>query len=261
MRRLKKNVYLGLCGTLVAALSVVRACTRESDTNACSVQSSSTSEAAKPMTKFMVQSEEPASVQSVAQSNPNRQHPVAYHPIRGVYNYHACFPDSQNVQIAAARRWGVRPVRDRRQAEQRKGELVFIGSSPYFVIDRGMSHSIPYLVPRAALLLQDIGRNYLDSLHIKGVPLHRIIVTSVTRTRDDVKRLSRQNVNATENSCHCYGTTIDITYTRYDKPDEHAANDDKLRSLLMQTVYDLREAGRCYVKYERKQACLHITVR
>ena len=29
----------------------------------------------------------------------------------------------------------------------------------------------------------------------------------------------------------------------------------------MQTVYDLREAGRCYVKYERKQACLHITVR
>ena len=90
---------------------------------------------------------------------------------------------------------------------------------------------------------------------------HRIIVTSVTRTRDDVQRLARQNVNATENSCHCYGTTFDITYVRFDKPEAHVANDDKLKDVLMQSVYDLQRKGRCYVKYERKQNCLHITVR
>ena len=37
--------------------------------------------------------------------------------------------------------------------------------------------------------------------------------------------------------------------------------DPKLLQLLMQTVYDMHQAGRCYVKYERKQSCLHITVR
>ena len=139
--------------------------------------------------------------------------------------------------------------------------LVRIGTNEHYVVDE-LTHSVPWLVPKAATLLDDIGRAFQDSLYRRGYNRHhRIIVTSVTRTRDDVKRLSRHNVNATENSCHCYGTTIDITYNRYDKPDERTASDDKLRSLLMQAVYDLKQKGRCYVKYERKQACLHITVR
>ena len=70
-----------------------------------------------------------------------------------------------------------------------------------------------------------------------------------------------QYMNASKNSCHQYGTTVDITYVRFDKPEEHRANDPKLLQLLMQTVYDMHRSGRCYVKYERKQSCLHITVR
>jgi hypothetical protein len=34
-----------------------------------------------------------------------------------------------------------------------------------------------------------------------------------------------------------------------------------MRQILMQVVYDLRNEGRCYVKYEKQQTCLHITVR
>ena len=92
-------------------------------------------------------------------------------------------------------------MRNREDAEQRKRELVYVGTSPYYHVDR-LSSSIPYLVPRAALLLQDIGQSFYDSLYVKGIPLNQLIVTSVLRSMDDVARLQRHNGNATENSCH-----------------------------------------------------------
>ena len=174
-------------------------------------------------------------------------------------NYAAAFADLQETQLQAAVKNGVRTTVTRENVEGLG--MVRIGTNEHYVVDE-LTHSVPWLVPTAATLLDDIGQAFQDSLYRRGYNRHhRIIVTSVTRTKEDVQRLSRQNVNATENSCHCYGTTIDITYVRYDKPEEHAASDEKLRALLMQTVYDLREKGRCYVKYERKQSCLHITVR
>ncbi len=188
-------------------------------------------------------------------------------------NWPSVFSDLQETQLQAAMKNGVIEPITRENVEEgievskSTGQevnslgLVRIGTNEHYVVDE-LTHSVPWLVPKAATLLDDIGRAFQDSLYRRGYNRHhRIIVTSVTRTRDDVKRLSRHNVNATENSCHCYGTTIDITYNRYDKPDERMASDDKLRSLLMQAVYDLKQKGRCYVKYERKQACLHITVR
>ena len=174
-------------------------------------------------------------------------------------NYAATFSDLQETQLQAAMKNGIREAITRDNVDGLG--MVHIETNGHYVVDE-LTHSVPWLVPKAATLLDDIGKAFQDSLYRRGYNRHhRIIVTSVTRTRDDVRRLSRQNVNATENSCHCYGTTVDITYVRYDKPEERAASDEKLRALLMQTVYDLREQGRCYVKYERKQACLHITVR
>ena len=60
--------------------------------------------------------------------------------------------------------WGVSPVKDRNEAEHRKKELVYVGMSPYYSIDKAMNSSIPYLIPRAAELLNDIAHNFLDSL-------------------------------------------------------------------------------------------------
>ena len=93
--------------------------------------------------------------------------------------------------MPAAQQQGVTPVANREEAERRKNELVYVGADPYFCIDKNMTHSIPYLVPRAHDLLSDIGRNFLDSLYVKGSPLHRIIVSSILRTEDDVQRLRR----------------------------------------------------------------------
>ena len=185
--------------------------------------------------------------------------PAVPHRILSVPNYKKAFPDSQSVQIVAAERWGVRPVQNREDAEKRKKELVYIGESPYWHVDR-LSSSIPYLVPRAALLLQDIGQAFYDSLYVKGVPLQQLIVTSVLRSKDDVARLQRHNQNATERSCHLFGTTFDICYNRY-HPIERPVRDDTLKWVLSEVLRDKREEGRCYIKYEVKQGCFHMTVR
>ena len=188
------------------------------------------------------------------------------HCIRSVASYTEAFPDTNAVQLVAARQWGVTPVKNREDAESRKRELVYIGSNPYYHVDPLYS-SIPYLVPRAAVLLQDIGRAFFDSLYVKGVPLHQLIVTSVLRSQDDVVKLRRRNGNATENSCHLYGTTFDICYNRYkmvenpDGPRRRQVQSDTLKWVLSEVLRDMRQQERCYIKYEVKQGCFHMTVR
>lgn len=181
------------------------------------------------------------------------------HRINGVTSYHVEFPDSNDTQLVAAHRWGVKPVKNRVDAEQRMKELVYVGASPYYYVDP-LHASIPYLVPRASVLLQDIGRAFYDSLYAKGVPMHRLIVTSVLRTEEDVARLRRGNGNATENSCHLYGTTVDICYNRY-MPITREVRNDTLKWVLSEVLRDMRQNGRCYIKYEVKQGCFHLTVR
>ena len=186
----------------------------------------------------------------------------AYHDHREPYrNYPSLFADLQETQIAAAMKNGLKGPVTRQQLADGMDGMVRIDDCDRYALDP-LTHSAPYLVPKAATFLDNLGKAFQDSLYNRGYNRnHRFIVTSVTRTQDDVQRLSRQNANATENSCHLYGTTVDISYVRFSKPDDHVADDIKLKELLMQAVYDQQRAGRVYVKYERKQSCLHMTVR
>lgn len=185
--------------------------------------------------------------------------------IYSVPNFGDAFPDQNDVQLIAANRHGVKAVVDRADAERRKSELVYVGSNPFYHVDK-LKSSIPYLVPRAAILLQDIGRSFYDSLQTKQIPLHKIIVTSVLRSKADVAKLRSHNGNATENSCHLYGTTFDICYNRYrtvedpDGPHRRAVRNDSLKWVLSEVLNDMRLNKRCLVKYEVKQGCFHITV-
>lgn len=211
----------------------------------------------------VVMAENPAAARSPRFYNPDGS--LAKHRIYSVPSFKTTFPDSNSVQLEAAKRFGVTPVQGRDEAERRKSELVYVGSDPYFHVDR-LSNSVPYLVPRAAVLLRDIGRAFFDSLQVKGIPLHKIIVTSVLRTKDDVAKLRGRNGNATENSCHLYGTTFDICYNRYktvsdpDGPQRRQVRNDTLKWVLSEVLRDFRQQRRCYVKYEVKQGCFHMTV-
>lgn len=177
-------------------------------------------------------------------------------------NYPRIFNDLNDTQLIAARANGTARPLTIEELEVGAYGLEYIATNKLYKVDP-LTHSAPYLVPKAKDFLDELGEAFQDSLFNRGYDRrHRFIVTSVYRTQDHIKRLRRSgNVNASDNSCHQYGTTVDITYVRFDKPAADIANDMKLQQLLYQTVYDMHKANRCYVKYERKQSCLHITIR
>ena len=186
--------------------------------------------------------------------------------IRGVVSYKRSFGDLNDAHLATAKKIGVKPLKNREAAEKLGGKVVEIKSGKLYQVD-SLTHSIPFLVPKASALLDSIGANFLDSLESKGLNPNQVIVTSVLRTQDDVKRLGKRNVNASQNSAHVYGTTFDITYKRFFKvedPDGRPMQDvraDTLKLVLSEVLRDLKKKEKCYIKYELKQACFHITAR
>lgn len=188
------------------------------------------------------------------------------HNIRGVVSYKRSFGDLNEVQLKAAKKWGISPIASREDALEIGDKLKEIVSCEYYAVD-SLTHSIPFLVPKAAALVDTIGKNFIDSLGCKGLNPNKIIVTSVLRTKEDVKKLRRTNGNASKNSCHFYGTTFDVSWKRFVKvedPDGRPVQDvsaDTLKLVLSEVLRDLRKDERCYVKYELRQGCFHITVR
>lgn len=186
--------------------------------------------------------------------------------IKGVISYKRSFGDLNDTHLAAAKKIGVSPLQNREAAEKLGNKVVEIKSGDLYQVD-SLTHSIPFLVPKASALLDSIGANFLDSLESKGLNPNQVIVTSVLRTYDDVKRLGKRNINASKNSAHVYGTTFDITYKRFFKvedPDGRPMQDvraDTLKLVLSEVLRDLKKKEMCYVKYELKQACFHITAR
>lgn len=182
--------------------------------------------------------------------------------IYGVRSYKKEFNDLNPKHLSAARKIGIKPVFAREDLSPDSRELLRIGSNDYYNVDR-LTHSIPYLVPKASGLLMAIAMNFQDSLASKGMDKYKLIVTSVLRTKADVKRLRKRNVNASENSAHFYGTTFDICYNRFDKVGEDGVDEEvrelKPKLVLSEVLRDLKKAGYCYIKYEVKQGCFHVT--
>ncbi len=172
------------------------------------------------------------------------------------------FNDINSTQLEAATRFGIEPLERRDDVEKVTDKLVEITTNDIYKVDR-LDYSVPYLIPSAATLLHDIGRRFQDRLHADGYRKHRIIVTSVLRTQEDVERLMGKNQNATKKSCHMYATTFDITYVRFERisMEGNPIADSKLCNVLGAVLEELRDEGRCYVKFENNQHCFHITSR
>ena len=181
--------------------------------------------------------------------------------VRNLGSLGKLFNDSNYMQLEVASQIGIEPVSDFSKAYFMKRPIVKVESNQYYQID-SLRHSMPYLVPEAANLLSEIGKNFLDSLKNRGGDSYKIKVTSLLRTPETVGRLRRVNVNATDSSTHQFATTFDISYTNfYCLDDNRQINQGDLKNLLAEVLSDLRDQGKCLVKYEYKTGCFHITVK
>jgi len=171
------------------------------------------------------------------------------------------FSDVNSYHLEAARAGGIDSVEDAMSLWHKSKGIVKLRSNECLLID-SLTHSYPYLTREAAGLLYDIGRRFRDSLDARGGGDYRLKVTSAFRTPLTVKKLRRVNRNASAESAHQYATTFDISYGKFicDNANGVRRTFEDLKNLLAEVVNDLRNQGRCYVKHERRQACLHITV-
>lgn len=141
------------------------------------------------------------------------------------------------------------------------GKLVLIENNQFYMLDT-LHYSYPFLTPKGANLLAEIGTKFqtkLKNTHLKNT---RFVVTSMLRTVSSVSRLRRRNRNAIRRSAHLHGTTFDITYEKFDNPQLlSAAENYYLKEMLAQSIFELREEKKCWATYEMWQTCFHIVSR
>lgn len=186
--------------------------------------------------------------------NHDRIHVNNIGPLAEVFN------DSNKYQYAWAEKLGIEPITTLGEAFRTRRPLRHIKECDAYGLDK-LTHSMPYLVPEAADLLETIGYNFIDSLARRGADGYKVKVTSLLRTPATVKSLRRVNKNATDSSTHQFGTTFDLSWNNFVCADStRTINEGDLKNLLAEVLNDLRGQGRCMVKFERKTACFHITV-
>lgn len=170
------------------------------------------------------------------------------------------FNDSNYRQYAYAEKLGIKPIKSLSDAFHSTRQVVKVTSNSDYTVDE-LTHSLPFLVPEAERLLSDIGRNFQDSLKKRSPARYRIRATSLLRTPATVRELRKVNINATDSSTHQFGTTFDLSYNRFHNLDSrYEIDQEDLKNLLGEVLYDLRREGRCLVKFEVKTGCYHVTV-
>ena len=135
-----------------------------------------------------------------------------------------------------------------------RGNLVKVKQRGYGWRTADLTHSHPYLVPRANQALRDIAREF-----VKTTGQNFFVVTSLTRTINDQDKLRGINSNASSNnSAHNYGAAFDISYVRFN---HHRAPNANLDQALHRILKSFENSGRLYFVKERQSKCYHIVVR
>ena len=156
---------------------------------------------------------------------------------------------------------GIKSLGDRRSHWRPSRPLWRIQTCEDFVVDE-LTYSVPYLVPEAYNAVHEIGRRFRDSVRTRGGGEYRMIVTSVLRTPDAVRRLRRVNRNAIDSSVHQLATTVDISYAKFmGSPEPTAQTVGELKGVLSEVLAAMRSEGKIWVKYEYHQPCFHLTCR
>lgn len=185
-------------------------------------------------------------------------HRIVTRPLPG--DYEELFADYNSTQRPPAIENGIEPIENLHDAYHLRQPLVKIASCEAFFLD-SLTHSMPFLVPKAALLLEEIGCAFTDSVCARGGSPYQIVVTSCTRSQYTVNKLLKVNQNASERSCHMYGTTFDLSWVRFEPyKNNYRINAEDLKNVLGHVLLDFKNKKRCAVLYENGQCCFHITV-
>lgn len=188
----------------------------------------------------------------------NGLHRIATKPLPGTCE--ELFMDYNREQIVHAKKNGIEPIDNLHDAYRLRQPLVKIASCEAYKLD-SLTHSMPYLVPKAALLLEEIGCAFTDTVLARGGSRYQMLVTSCTRTQFTVGKLMKVNQNASQRSCHMYGTTFDLSWVRFSPyENDFLINAEDLKNALAHVLLDFKSKKRCTVLYEKGQCCFHITV-
>lgn len=176
--------------------------------------------------------------------------------------YNSLFKEANEVHLNMAKQVGIdEPLKTRDEIPGCK-QLIKLQSNRLYTIEE-LKFSSPYLTRNAADELDNIARAFRDSLKSKDLLNYKLIVSSMLRTQEDVRNLRKSgNPNASANSAHCYGTTFDIRYAKYEEAHNSTTqylHPFELTKVLGEVLLDQQNAGNCIVKYEKKEHCFHIT--
>lgn len=178
------------------------------------------------------------------------------------------FRDLNALHLKHARANGIDPIVKDKEVDLIAEKLIKLNKlkklkdTRYYKVDK-LSHSHPYLTPETIEMLNLLGKRFHQKLAEKKMGKYKFRVSSVLRTHESQKRLSRSNINATSDSSHLYGTTLDIGWKRIYKKTfwgrTHLVADGPAIKILSETIGEHRKEGHLVVITEMKEACFHIT--
>jgi hypothetical protein len=144
----------------------------------------------------------------------------------------------------------------------RERELFRVRSGNLYLVAE-MNDSYPYVTRESRKLIKEIGKRFKKKIGEYGLKGSRFVVTSMTRTTDNMKELKKSNGNVSDNSPHLNGNAFDISYARFSlrKLFDTPCDDWYLKEALAEVIWQLRGEKKCWATYERTQGCFHIVAK
>lgn len=198
----------------------------------------------------------------------NYYHSLVNHKVYGKIKVD-WYKDINPLHLKYAKQNGIRPFKKNKdfhtEVERllKDGQLVKIKNTKNYQVER-LTHSHPYLTPAGKKFLNDLGKRFQKKLDDHDMGTYAYQISSLLRTEETQRGLSKTNKNASPNSSHLYATTFDIAYDSVIKKPlpwmKVQMADPKVIKLLSEAIGELRSEGRCVVITERIETCFHITV-
>ena len=182
-------------------------------------------------------------------------------PLEVSKTYSSKLNDKMSEYIDEVKRVGVPPCLSIIDIKAEK-RLHRIKAGRNYLIDN-LDYSHPYLSTEGKALLDKIDAEFGSSIEGTDLQGSRFILTSLTRTKENVTNLKKININASDRSAHMYGGCFDITYRRFDNKNKNLDANDlyRLKETLAEIIYKLMQQDKCWATKEKREPCFHVVSR